>query len=552
MQSNSQPIEDNTSEGLTAKTYWETNPTAAIGKQGYWLSNPIIEAAINHRLSGAKGNGYWLSWLANKFFKKQRFERLLSIGCGVGNHEILMAKLGLATQIDAFDFSESSLEIARKDAAAAGVEINFYQDDFNIFTIDDSKKYDLVFCSGSLHHVRELERCLSIVRKCLKPDGYFIVNEYIGDCYNIYNQNQEALINRIYKCFDYRLRSGTTEIFASPSIERVFAKDPSEAVRSKLILPFLEFYFDVEVLNPAGGGLLHELYPLLDHYQLSDGDPKSETIVKLLLEIEKILMEMPGGLSSDFCLCILRHKKPKTMEITPPKIDYERAWDSYAQEWKENNPELAYLGDEWIGKGAGAANSLSEYESLIEQEFIAPYIKKEHRVLEIGIGGGKTSSLLLKYCDRLICADISSQMLEATRSRLGDDRVSYVKLNGLTLDGIAPESADACFCYDTMVHVEPVDIFNYLTRIPKLLRGDRICVFHHGNILSELGWEKFTNEWDKNLLGRRDGTAFSVMTDTIMEKFLNHLNYEIILKNTSSVPRDCVWICKAPLVSSGG
>ncbi|MEZ2227125.1 class I SAM-dependent methyltransferase [Microcoleus sp.] len=552
MQSNSQPIEDNTSEGLTAKTYWETNPTAAIGKQGYWLSNPIIEAAINHRLSGAKGNGYWLSWLANKFFKKQRFERLLSIGCGVGNHEILMAKLGLATQIDAFDFSESSLEIARKDAAAAGVEINFYQDDFNLFTIDDSKKYDLVFCSGSLHHVRELERCLSIVRKCLKPDGYFIVNEYIGDCYNIYNQNQEALINRIYKCFDYRLRSGTTEIFASPSIERVFAKDPSEAVRSKLILPFLEFYFDVEVLNPAGGGLLHELYPLLDHYQLSDGDPKSETIVKLLLEIEKILMEMPGGLSSDFCLCILRHKKPKTMEITPPKIDYERAWDSYAQEWKENNPELAYLGDEWIGKGAGAANSLSEYESLIEQEFIAPYIKKEHRVLEIGIGGGKTSSLLLKYCDRLICADISSQMLEATRSRLGDDRVSYVKLNGLTLDGIAPESADACFCYDTMVHVEPVDIFNYLTRIPKLLRGDRICVFHHGNILSELGWEKFTNEWDKNLLGRRDGTAFSVMTDTIMEKFLNHLNYEIILKNTSSVPRDCVWICKAPLVSSGG
>lgn len=552
MQSNSRPIEDNTSEGLTAKNYWETNPTAAIGKQGYWLSNPIIEAAINHRLSGAKGNGYWLSWLANKFFKKQRFERLLSIGCGVGNHEILMAKLGLATQIDAFDFSESSLEIARKDAAAAGVEVNFYQDDFNLFTIDDSKKYDLVFCSGSLHHVRELERCLSIVRKCLKPDGYFIVNEYIGDCYNIYNQNQEALINRIYKCFDYRLRSGTTEIFASPSIERVFAKDPSEAVRSKLILPFLEFYFDVEVLNPAGGGLLHELYPLLDHYQLSDGDPKSETIVKLLLEIEKILMEMPGGLSSDFCLCILRHKKPKTMEIIPSKIDYERAWDSYAQEWKENNPELAYLGDEWIGKGAGAANSLSEYESLIEQEFIAPYIKKEHRVLEIGIGGGKTSSLLLKHCDRLICADISSQMLEATRSRLGDDRVSYVKLNGLTLDGIAPESADACFCYDTMVHVEPVDIFNYLTRIPKLLRGDRICVFHHGNILSELGWEKFTNEWDKNLLGRRDGTAFSVMTDTIMEKFLNHLNYEIILKNTSSVPRDCVWICKAPLVSSGG
>jgi len=288
MDSNYERMEDNISDEFTAKNYWETNPTAAIGKQGYWLSNPIIEAAINDRLSGGKGNGYWLSWLVNKFFKKRRFDNLLSIGCGVGNHEILMAKLGLATQIDAFDFSESSLEIARKDAAAAGVEINFYQDDFNVFTIDENKKYDLVFCSGSLHHVRELERCLSRVRKCLKPDGYFIVNEYIGDCYNIYNQNQVDLINRIYKGFHYKLRSGTTEILASPSIERVFAKDPSEAVRSKLILPFLEFYFDVEVLNPVGGGLLPEIYPLLDHYQLSDGEPKSETIVNLLLEIEQI------------------------------------------------------------------------------------------------------------------------------------------------------------------------------------------------------------------------------------------------------------------------
>ncbi|MEG4342839.1 class I SAM-dependent methyltransferase [Microcoleus sp. A003_D6] len=300
--------EEHTSNELTAKMYWETNPTAGIGKPGYWLSNPIIEKAINHRLSGGNTQGYWLTWLVKKYLKNRRFDRLLSIGCGVGNHEILMAKLGLVTQIDAFDFSEISLEIARKDAAAAGVEINFYQDDFNLFEIDENKKYDLVFCSGSLHHVKELERCLSIVRKCLKTDGYFIVNEYIGDCYNIYNQAQVDLIDRIYNCFHYTLKSGTTEKFSSPSIEEVFRRDPSEAVRSKLILPFLEFYFDVEVLNLAGGGLLHELYPFLAHDRLSDGEPKSETIIKLLLEIETILMELPGGLSSDFCLCILRQK----------------------------------------------------------------------------------------------------------------------------------------------------------------------------------------------------------------------------------------------------
>jgi len=232
------------------------------------------------------------------------------------------------------------------------------------------------------------------------------------------------------------------------------------------------------------------------------------------------------------------------------KVDYESAWDDYAKNWQSVRSEEVYRGDEWIGFAAGAATSLAEYEALIENQFIAPYIQKHHQVLEIGVGGGKTAALLLKYCDRLVCADISKELLKATQNRLGDERVRYVKLDGLTLDGIAPNSLDVCFCYDTLVHIEPRDIFNYLTRIPALLKGDRICIFHHTNLLSELGWEKFLQDWDKNLLGNRHGTAFSLMTDTIMEKFLTHLNYEIIRKDNESVPRDCVWVCKAPEVIS--
>lgn len=235
-------------------------------------------------------------------------------------------------------------------------------------------------------------------------------------------------------------------------------------------------------------------------------------------------------------------------ELKPmTKVDYESAWDEYAQNWQSTTSEEVYRGDEWIGFAAGAATSLAEYEALIERQFIAPYIQKNHTVLEIGVGGGKTAALLLNYCDRLVCADISSQLLNATQNRIGEERVSYVKLDGISLDGIEPNSIDVCFCYDTMVHIEPRDIFNYLTRIPSLLKGDRLCIFHHTNMLSELGWKKFLQDWDKNLLGKRHGTAFSLMTDTMMEKFLTHLNYEIILKDTQSVPRDCVWICRAPI-----
>jgi SAM-dependent methyltransferase len=229
-------------------------------------------------------------------------------------------------------------------------------------------------------------------------------------------------------------------------------------------------------------------------------------------------------------------------------IEYEKAWDEYVQNWQKGENTLAYPGDEWIGKAAGAANSLAEYEGLIETKFIAPYVKETDTVLEIGIGGGKTAALLLKYCQKLICADISAEMLKATSDRLQNDTVTYIKLDGISLDNIPPKSADICFCYDTMVHIEPRDIFNYLTRIPQLLKGERLCLFHHTNILSDLGWHKFLSDWDKNLLGKRHGTAFSVMTDNIMEKFLTHLNYQIILKDTQTVPRDCVWVAQAPKI----
>ena len=36
------------------------------------------------------------------------------------------------------------------------------------------------------------------------------------------------------------------------------------------------------------------------------------------------------------------------------------------------------------------------------------------------------------------------------------------------------------------------------------------------------------------------------MTHSIMEKFIDHLGYEVLLKDTETVPRDCVWVLRAP------
>ena len=289
-----------------AKSYWNANPSSTAVST-MWTANPVIGEAVYRRMSGGASPRHWLNWLTEDYFRGKKFKHGLSPGCGTGAHEIVLARSGVVERIDAFDFSEGSLEIARAEAKKANVHINFYQDDLNSFT-PASKKYDLVICSGSLHHTREIERFLSTIRDVLTTDGYFVVNEYVGDCYNIYSQRKVELLNRLYQCFPGTLRSSPAETFKNITIDERFASDATESVRSALILPLLREYFQLEVCRPFGGQILHPLYGLLDHQELAVRDAKTETILRLLLEFENILMEIPGALETDFCFCICRPK----------------------------------------------------------------------------------------------------------------------------------------------------------------------------------------------------------------------------------------------------
>jgi 2-polyprenyl-3-methyl-5-hydroxy-6-metoxy-1,4-benzoquinol methylase len=226
-------------------------------------------------------------------------------------------------------------------------------------------------------------------------------------------------------------------------------------------------------------------------------------------------------------------------------IDYEGFWSEYAKNWQPGEHKN-FIGDEWIGQNAGAANNLKDYVQIIEEKFVKPYISATDTVVEMGIGGGRTAEILSRYAGSLICADVSQEMINATAKRHADKNIEFIKLDGLSLNGIKDKTADVFFCYDTMVHIEPRDIFNYLTHIPRIMKGKRLCILHHTNVLSELGFRKFLAEYKDNLMGERSGGAFSVMTDTIMQKFLDHLGYTVLLRDSLTVPRDTVWVLQAP------
>jgi hypothetical protein len=91
------------------------------------------------------------------------------------------------------------------------------------------------------------------------------------------------------------------------TVEQALAHDPSKSTRSALILRFASPYFRLELCRPFGGTLLHSLHPLPRHDALSQPTPAMQTIVRLLVEFEAILVAK-GVLASDFALCVCRKK----------------------------------------------------------------------------------------------------------------------------------------------------------------------------------------------------------------------------------------------------
>jgi SAM-dependent methyltransferase len=285
--------------------HWDARATSEPVPQ--WISNRTITEALYRRMTGGKPK-FWLAWVLEDYFTR-RFDRVLSIGCGAGDHEILLARQAHVGHVDAFDVSSESIRIAREKAAAEGLsrKTNFFVSDFENFEQQlGPDPYDLVCFIGSLHHVRELESMLGFVASHLAVDGRLLFNEYTGDCYTILEDRKVAVINRLLDCIDPDFLNPARPRYVNPTLDQMLAGDPSEAVRASLILPFLRHRFEIELLQPYGGAVMHCLYPSLNHAKLCDGSPESTSILRLLIEFERILYEEAKYLPSDFHLGICR------------------------------------------------------------------------------------------------------------------------------------------------------------------------------------------------------------------------------------------------------
>lgn len=284
---------------IEASRHWDQMYENAV--RSAWTQNTLVATELYRRMTGEPG--FWMEWTFTK--ELPPIQRMLSIGCGDGGHELAAARRGFVQEIVAFDASHVAIEAASKIARSEGLPIQFQVGLFEDFVANppEPSSFDAVLFSGSLHHVTDLEGMLSTVRHVLRPGGKVVVNEYVGPVYQLYPQSQVSIVNAMLERIPPSFRVGSDDHLVLPTMEAITANDPTEGVRAPLIRPLLPLYFRSTYHRDIGGSLLHPIFSHLNAKKVNDGSDESRALVSMLIAAENALIEA-GALSHDFMFAI--------------------------------------------------------------------------------------------------------------------------------------------------------------------------------------------------------------------------------------------------------
>jgi demethylmenaquinone methyltransferase/2-methoxy-6-polyprenyl-1,4-benzoquinol methylase len=178
--------------------------------------------------------------------------RALDLGCGTGVISLALAVRGF--DVVGVDHSEDMLAIAEKKLAeghVAGAR-RFIVGDVRELPLADAQ-FDCVTCQGVLHHLPEMEACLSEIRRVLRPGGFFYISEPSSD-----ETPLKVALRRLWSV--RRLGRRPPEPEGPESVEEPIAASELRALLDRLGLRYeIEF---LTHLRPLRGALPENLYLL--------------------------------------------------------------------------------------------------------------------------------------------------------------------------------------------------------------------------------------------------------------------------------------------------
>jgi ubiquinone/menaquinone biosynthesis C-methylase UbiE len=141
---------------------------AMEGPIATWYSRLTLKDINRHKLMASK--------LAEKI---PAGGRVLEIAPGPGYFCIELAKLG-NFQITGLDVSKSFVEIARKNAQAAGLQIDFRQGNASDLPFENGS-FDFTFCQAAFKNFSQPVKAISEMYRVLRPGGTAVIVDMRSD-----------------------------------------------------------------------------------------------------------------------------------------------------------------------------------------------------------------------------------------------------------------------------------------------------------------------------------------------------------------------------------
>jgi ubiquinone/menaquinone biosynthesis C-methylase UbiE len=122
---------------------------------------------------------------------------ILIAGCGTGRHALNVAKYFNHVNVMAVDLSQKSLAFAYKKAKELNItNVEFKQADLTKLEALPTQ-YDIVECSGVLHHIPDYKMAINGLLKNLKPNGLIKISLYSEYARSSVNQVRELFCRDI-------------------------------------------------------------------------------------------------------------------------------------------------------------------------------------------------------------------------------------------------------------------------------------------------------------------------------------------------------------------
>jgi SAM-dependent methyltransferase len=208
--------------------------------------------------------------------------------------------------IDAYDISEGQREkFFGRSNLDPSIEVNYTILDVNKISLPKNT-YDVVYIQQAYHHLQEIEHVAEQINKALKPNGIFVLTDYIGANYLQRTEKQRRICSELWPLLPVRLRtSAQNRVYDKIHIPKKETLPPFEAVRAEEILPVLCNTFETKYMFTYAGILFPLLEGFAQNYTDSDEDQK---LLQHLWNLDRQYIE-EGRVEPNFVRAIFTRKK---------------------------------------------------------------------------------------------------------------------------------------------------------------------------------------------------------------------------------------------------